>query len=956
MTREQKLQQFVEWAKVHISGRENQEAKIFLERLFKAFGHEGALEAGATFELPIKRSPRQSTAFADLLYPEIALIEMKKRGEDLTKHYAQVFDYWLHLTPYRPKYAILCNFDEFWVYDLDRQLYEPMDKVKLEELPTRWGGLAFLFPQDDRASKHVVFENDRVGVTEEAAASLSELFHSIIRVYADREIPREKAQRFVLQCMLAMFAEDIGLLPRYTFTNVVKKCVDGESTYDLITQLFFVMNYDGHRGGRFRDVAYFDGGIFAEIHPIELKPQELTKLYDTARHHDWSRVNPAIFGTIFENSLDENQRHQLGADFTSEKDIMRIVLPVIVRPWQQRIDAASTSSELAQVHHDLTAYRVLDPACGSGNFLYVAYREMKRLERVILDKFESDFGHKPTFPKLVSTHQFFGLDIQPFAVELAKVTLMIGKILAKQTFDLPENVLPLDNMDANILCRDALIDDKGQPAAWPAADVIIGNPPYQGVKGPKSNLPAAYLNQVRTAYPEVPGNADFCVYWFRKSHYLMTTGNRAGLVGTNTIRQNYSRIGGLDYIVANDGYIFEAYDSLPWSGDAAVHVSIACWTKGEKLNRATLWTNDGTQSVQREAINSSLSPETDVTGARTLSVNVEPKRVFQGQTPGHSGFVLSKEEALTILQKDSHSAGVIFPYLTGRDMLSNLKGQPDRWIIDFSDMDVMQAQQYKFAFKHIEAVVLPDKVAKADNEQLDNEAALAKNKNASQKNDHQNALDIWWQHFRNRPERKEGMANISRFIACSRVTKRSIFAFVSAAFCPSDALQTFGFDDDYSFGILQSNFHWDWFRAKSSTLKSDFRYTPSSIFDTFPWPQHPSDKQVRRVAEAAKALHDYRLREMERLSLRDMYATLEQPGKNPLRDLHTKLDVAVVDAYGFDPNKDMLEQLLNLNFEVVARVEAGESVTAPGIPNDFPEPESLVSEGCIQPPELFSEE
>lgn len=166
----------------------------------------------------------------------------------------------------------------------------------------------------------------------------------------------------------------------------------------------------------------------------------------------------------------------------------------------------------------------------------------------------------------------------------------------------------------------------------------------------------------------------------------------------------------------------------------------------------------------------------------------------------------------------------------------------------------------------------------------------------------------------------------------------------------------FAFEDNYSFGILQADAHWQWFTEKASTLKSDYRYTPNSVYDTFPWPQQPTPAQVKAVAEAARTLHEFRRERMSRsetLTLRDMYRSLEQPGKNPLKDLHAALDKAVMAAYGFDPDGDVLAQLLALNGQVAARIEAGEPVTAPGIPPDYPAPADLVSEGCIQPPELI---
>jgi hypothetical protein len=377
----------------------------------------------------------------------------------------------------------------------------------------------------------------------------------------------------------------------------------------------------------------------------------------------------------------------------------------------------------------------------------------------------------------------------------------------------------------------------------------------------------------------------------------------------------------------------------------------------------------------------------------STSVIVSPQNLesVQGQTPGHKAFVLTPDAASELVRGDLFSKQIIFSYLTGDDLLSESFSRPSRYIIDMEDRDVVEARTFVKAYKHLELNVLPDRKEKAQREALKNKDVLEDDPDADVNLDHEGSLEKWWLHFRGRPERKEAIQGYKRYIACSRVTKRPIFEFVDSHICPSDALQTFAFEDDYSFGILQSNAHWEWFKAKASTLKSDYRYTPNSVFDTFPWPQSPTPAQVKAVADAGRALHEYRRGAMARnpkLTLRELYRSLELPGKNPLKDLHAALDAAVLAAYAFPSSSDdvgtpfmasggeasasaagkgdtgreksrpytdgdVLAQLLALNQTVAARIERGESVTAPGIPADYPTPAELVSAGCIQPPELI---
>ena len=541
-----RIEKLINYTKTLI-GDEKGEAQVFCDRLFQAFGHEGYKEAGATLEFRVKTAEKK-TKFADLIWKPRLLLEMKKRGEKLEKHYQQAFEYWLELVPIRPRYVVLCNFDEFWVYDFDLQLRTPVDKVRIEELADRYVALNFLFHENKRP----LFQNNQVDVTRTAADNVAQVFNSLI----SRGENPETAQRFVLQCVVALFSEDIDLLPKGLFTELIEDCRLGKSSYDLIGGLFRQMGIKkpAPKDSYLRDVPYFNGGIFSTVDPLSLNGNELD-LLSMAAAEKWSKVEPAIFGSLFESSMGKTERHALGAHYTSEVDIQKVVLPTIIRPFQERVDSAKTLAELLAIRKDLISFKVLDPACGSGNFLYVTYRELKRIEAEIIARIQSEFKNKTAKDigsiSLVKTSQFFGIDIKPFAVELAKVTLMLAKKLAideeKKLLDLEQGILydtiekalPLDNLDNNIICDDALFCD------WAQADAIIGNPPFQSKNKIQSEYGPLYVAKVREEYPEVPGRADFCVYWFRKAHQHLKENGRAGLVGTNTIRQNYSREGGL---------------------------------------------------------------------------------------------------------------------------------------------------------------------------------------------------------------------------------------------------------------------------------------------------------------------------------------------------------------------------------------------------------------------------
>lgn len=553
----EKFQEFVDYAK-QLKGDEKGEAQLFCDRFFRAFGHGGIIEANGVLEARIKFRSSGHTKFADCLWSppgkDGVLIEMKKKSEkNLEAHFPQVRDYWIEMNPeailepgaQKPKYVILCNFERFLIY---RQL-SLVDEISIDNFVDRAGAFNFMLPE----SKEPIFHNNVEEISQNAARAIGKIFKHLI---FEKKEGREKAQQFLLQCVLALFSEDFDLLPQGIFSELILDCQKGQSSYDLFGGLFRQMASEKPAtGGRFKDVRYFNGGIFDEVEPIELDYTSLD-LLRIASEFNWKSVNPAIFGALFESTMNEQERHKFGAHFTIEADILKIVTPTIIRPWKEKLSKANTLTELSNLLDELENFKVLDPACGCGNFLYVAYRALKDIEMQIVEKIADNFSARSAINvkfgiSRVSTKQFYGIDVQPVAVEVAKVTMMLGKELAANEWNKRissimsmlglsfDEGLPLERLENQIICDDALFCD------WPEFDVVIGNPPYQSKNKMQAELGLEYVNRVRDRYPDVPGLADYCVYWFRRAHDEMKPDQRAGLVGTNTIRQNYSREGGL---------------------------------------------------------------------------------------------------------------------------------------------------------------------------------------------------------------------------------------------------------------------------------------------------------------------------------------------------------------------------------------------------------------------------
>lgn len=970
MQDKQALQEFADFVK-QLRGDEKSEAQLFCDRFFRAFGHGGIIEANGELEARIKFSDSGRTKFADCLWSppgrDGVLIEMKSKAEkNLDAHFSQARDYWIEMNPekvigpgaQKPVYIILCNFERFLIY---RQL-SLVDEIKIDEFVDRASAFNFMLPE----TREPIFRNNVEAISQDAARTIGELFKLL--VFENGE-DREVAQRFVLQCVLALFSEDFGLLPNFIFAELIRDCKEGQSSYDLFGGLFNQMaSVKAARGGRFKEVRYFNGGILDVVEPLELDSTNLGLLEEAAQFN-WKGVNPSIFGALFESTLNEQERHKFGAHYTSEADILKIVNPTIVRPWKDRIQEAKRLQDLSDLLDDLEKFRVLDPACGCGNFLYMAYRSLKDIEMQIIEKIAANFTARSVRRlkfgiSRVSTKQFHGIDILPIAVEVAKMTMMLAKELAADEWNQRissimamlglnfDEGLPLERLDEFIVCDDALFCD------WPEFDAVIGNPPYQSKNKMQAELGREYVNQLRAQYPEVPGRADYCVYWFRRTHDEIEEGQRAGLVGTNTIRQNYSREGGLDYLVGHGGTITNAVSSQVWSGDAAVHVSIVNWVKAEDEGMKQLVFQRGNsvdspfEYNEVKEINSALSLAIDLTSAATLKANRDPKRCFQGQTHGHEGFLVPRAQAEGLLRSNGKYREVLFPFLTANEMIGGKDSLPRRYVIDFREHDIYSAKQYPELLKALNGSVLPDRKAAAKEEENRNKAARAKDPRASVNHHHANFLRQWWKLSYPRNDLMDKLEKLPRYCACGQVTKRPIFEFISTEIHPNAALMVFTLPDDYSYGILQSEVHWEWFTAMCSTLTARFRYTSNTVFDSFPWPQNPSTKQVREIARIAVELRSMRRQMMDKndFSLRDLYRVMEETPVNRVSEIQDSLDAAVRRIYGMKVNDDILGFLLDLNLDLAEKETNGEEVVGPGLPPTIDNPAEFITQDCVSAP------
>lgn len=637
------------------SGSEKSEAQTFLNELFDCYG-SNRQTAGAKFE-----DFKSSAGFMDLHWPGTLIVEMKKPGISVESARDQIHRYWLESsddTASIPaaRFVVICNFHQFEIWEPGRFPTKPRLAVPLADLPDKYDSLLFLA---DTTLDPVFAEHHRA-MTKDASRRIAALYLSL----ADRSAaPIDEIQRFVLQSVWCLFAEDLGMLGGYPLQTVVKRllALPNPKTAMEIGFLFRVLNQKGNqnRTGELRGTRYVNGTLFRDPAEVDLTLEELQML-DQAAEFDWRQVDPTIFGSLLEGVLGDARRAELGAHYTHEADIMKIVTPTIIRPWRERIEAILSVADGLTLLNELCAFKVLDPACGCGNFLYVAYRELRGLEQELKEKITTT-AHATGIPAPTGPLPYYplnnlhGIDIEGIAVLIARLTLWMGQRQMIDRFGAAEDPLPLVEM-SSIRRADALAVE------WPEVDAIIGNPPFLGSSLLRRSLGDEYLAWLKRQFGV--GIKDLCVYWFRKAHNHLKPGQRAGLVGTNSVSQNTGRSASLEYVVASGGVITDAISSQRWPGEARVHVSIVNWVKqpDEAPDQFSL---DG-ETV--EGINASLRRETPG-GWEPTQLAANSGRCFEGASPKAGGLIISSSVAASLLNcADAPYSEVVKRYLVGSDL------------------------------------------------------------------------------------------------------------------------------------------------------------------------------------------------------------------------------------------------------------------------------------------------
>ncbi|MEW5994168.1 MAG: DNA methyltransferase, partial [Candidatus Zixiibacteriota bacterium] len=816
-------------------------------------------------------------------------------------------------------------------------------------------------------------------VTREIAGQLA----GISKALEERGFDPRAVAVFLMRCLFTMFVEDVGLLRKNGFTELLNRCLGNPARFTFeVDDLWRHMDRGGYSPGIGDKLLRFNGKLFKNATALPLTVDEIRLLRD-ASSADWRDLEPAIFGALFEQALDPNERKRLGAHYTPRAYVERLVDATIIEPlaedWLKYQSAADralrrgmTAEALGEIQdflRHLSSVRVLDPACGTGNFLYVALRRMKQLEGEALKQLHDIGGDEAVLRAqslTVKPEQFFGMEVNRRAVEISELVLWIGYIqwhLRTRPTDLPEPVLGSSD---HVHERDALLtwdgypdkllkrDQLGRPVPgpegqetyafpnahrpdWPAADFIVGNPPFIGGKDVRSRLGADYAKALWTAHPQLNPSADFVMYWWDRAAELLTHKGtrlrRFGLVTTNSITQVFQRRILERHLTAPAPVsLLLAIPDHPWTkaskDSAAVRIAMTVASAGEHDGVVRTVIREGALDTdepkiefreRRGKINPDLTIGVDVTRCKALVANqalCSPGVKLHGD-----GFIVSREKAGELgLGHRPGLDGHIRRYRNGRDLTGRSR---DVMVIDLFGLSAESVRkQFPEVYQHLYATV---------------REARKKAVEKTGTRDAREYLDRWWQFGKPRTELRPALMGLNRYIATVETMKHRIFQFLDASVLPDNMLVAVASDSAFHLGILSSRIHVVWALRSGGRqgVGNDPRYSKSRCFDPFPFPDATATTRAR-IGALAEELDDTRklvFAEHPDITLTALYNVLAavRDGR-PLsskerdvqargraliiKDLHDQLDSEVARAYGWPvdlSDDEILERLVAFN-------------------------------------------
>jgi len=839
---------------------------------------------------------------------------------------------------------------------------------------------------------------DPTAIAAQATRDIADLLARLARRLEARGHGAERVSAFLMRLLFTMFAEDTHLIPERSFTDLLHNMrAHPEHLHHQLTALWAAMDDGGFAPALGVPLRHFNGYLFKDREAIPLEPAELDVLI-AAAEADWTQVEPAIFGTLLERALDPKERAKLCAHYTPRAYVERLVMPTVIEPlradWNGVRGAAArlieegkaeeARREVERFHSRLAQTKVLDPACGTGNFLYVAMARMKELEGEVIELL-TELGDDQYVAELsghtITPENFLGIEINPRAAAIAQLVLWIGylqwhfRVAGKDRMPaepILKDIRTIENRDALIDWDDKVLerDQAGLPvtrwdgetmkphpvtgkpvpdeaarvevyryvnpraAKWPKADFIVGNPPFIGGKDVREKLGSGYFDAL-FATTDVPESADFVMHWWDKAAAVVRKGGarQFGFITTNSLPQTFSRRVVAKHLDAKPPLsIGFAIPNHPWIEEkygAAVRIAMTVGKAGE--SEGTLWTvveeREAPDSIlfERRAgyIHSDLTIGAAVSSAKSLRAN--DRLASRGVQLMGNGFIVSREQATALgLGRVPGVEQVIRDYRNGRDLAARSR---DVLVIDLYGLREADARQrFPAIWQHLAATVQPVRSA-------NNRASYREN---------------WWLYGEPRSELRSALAGLRRYIATIETAKHRVFQFLPETIVPDNKLIAIAFDDALMLGILCSRIHVCWALAAGGRLGvgDDPVYVKSRCFDPFPFPINAPESladRIRTEAEALDALRKRVLAEHEDLTLTGLYNVLDAlragraltPKERDIHDRglvtlirqhHDAIDAALAEAYGWPADladEEILVRLVALNKERAAEEARG---------------------------------
>lgn len=880
---------------------EDAEAKSFWDGFFNVFGVPR--RRVATFEEKVHIGEGRE-GYIDLLWKGTILVEHKSRGKSLDRAFQQAKDYFPGIKDNDlPRYILVSDFARFRLYDLDEN---EQHEFALEELPYN----VHLFGFMSGYQRQIYPPQDPVNI--KAAEAMGKL-HDQLKA---TRYEGHNLEVYLVRLLFCLFADDTGIFEKNAFREFVdtKTRPDGGDLGAHLSVIFWVLNTPDEKrqtilDESLRSFPYVDGGLFAEQLPPASFDALMRQQLLTCAALDWSRISPAIFGSLFQSVMNAKERRALGAHYTEEKNILKVVRPLFMDDlWEEFERSKNNPRMLEQLHQKIGEMRFFDPACGCGNFLVIAYRELRLLELEILRIQQSRSAGSQLQQAIwsdslvkVNVDQFYGIEIEEFPAQIAQVAMWLMdhqmNMMVSSAFGQYFKRLPL-KASPQIICYNALTMDWKQLIKPEETSFILGNPPFIGsanrTTGQKEELKAIFKNSKNT------GVLDYVTAWYVKAaEFIQGTSIKVGFVSTNSITQG-EQVGPFWDILINKYKvkIHFAHRTFRWSsearGKAAVHCVIIGFALTEPAHPALFdyeTPDSGAQKINVKRINPYLVDAPDVLLFDRKVPLCDVPQMSMGNKPVDGGYYLfSEDEMKAFIQQEPASEKWFRPWIGGVEFINGYQ----RYCLWLGDCPPDELRMMPEVMKRIEAV---------------SKFRLESKKGNTRK------LAATPTHFE-----LENMPTTSFIVVPETSSERRKYipiGFMNADVICSNLVRIMPHATSYHFGVLTSSMHMAWVRYVCGRLKSDYRYSVAIVYNNFPWPD-PTDKQRTAIENAATGVLEAR-KLFPKATLADLYDFLTMPSE--LLQAHNKLDAEVEKAYGkrFSSDVDRVAFLFERHLEIISK-------------------------------------